>query len=99
MTATANDLNVARASGVLAATAGDSRDSCLWESGPMRDAWLAGYDAHAMPLNKVLPSGGPLIPGHPDYPMPYTECQNCRARTPSGVPTAHFKNCAPGTAS
>lgn len=62
MTAHANDLNVARASGVLAANAGDDRDSCLWEDGPMRDAWLAGYDAHVEPLNKVLPAGGPLHP-------------------------------------
>lgn len=62
MTDHANDLNVARASGVLAANAGDDRDSCLWEDGPMRDAWLAGYDAHVQPLHKVLPAGDPLHP-------------------------------------
>ena len=58
-----NDLNVARAAGTLAAHAGDARDSCLWESGPMRDAWLAAYDAHAgEPLGKVLRDGEPLHP-------------------------------------
>jgi hypothetical protein len=60
---TSNDLNIARAAGTIAAHAGDARDSCLWESGPMRDAWLAAYDAHAgEPLHKVLPAGGPLHP-------------------------------------
>jgi ribosome modulation factor len=58
---TVNDLNVARAHGTLAANAGDSRDSCLWGSGPMRDAWLEAYDRHAgEPLLKVLDAGGPL---------------------------------------
>lgn len=58
-----NDLNVARAAGTLAAQAGDSRDSCLWESGPMREAWLTAYDTHASePLHKVLPAGEPLHP-------------------------------------
>lgn len=58
-----NDLNIARASGMLAADAGDARESCLWPSGPLRDAWLAAYDAHAgEPLHKVLPAGGPLHP-------------------------------------
>lgn len=60
---TATDLNIARAAGTLAAQSGDSRDSCLWESGPMRDAWLTAYDMHAgEPLHKVLPAGGPLHP-------------------------------------
>lgn len=58
---TTNDLNIARAAGTLAAHAGDARESCLWESGPMRDAWMAAYDAHAgEPLHKVLDAGGPL---------------------------------------
>lgn len=63
MTTGANDLNVARAAGTLASQAGDDRDSCLWESGPMRDAWLAAYDTHAgEPLHKVLSAGEPLHP-------------------------------------
>ena len=32
------------------------------------------------PLHKVLPAGGPLISGHPDYPMPYRECTRCGLR-------------------
>lgn len=45
------------------------------------------------PLHKVLPAGGPLIPGHPDYPTPYRECTRCGQRTigdnlPVGCPAA-----------
>jgi hypothetical protein len=45
------------------------------------------------PLHKVLPAGEPLLPGHPDYPMTYTECRECGARTVSGQPAAHFAGC------
>lgn len=45
------------------------------------------------PLHKVLPAGGPLLPGHPDYPMTFQQCEHCSARSPYGQPQAHFKTC------
>lgn len=55
-------LIVARSAGMLAANARDPRESCPFEPGPLRDAWLAAYDASAPGelLAKVLPAGGPL---------------------------------------
>lgn len=55
-------LIVARSAGMLAAHARDPRESCPFEPGPMRDAWLDAYDASAPGelLAKVLPAGGPL---------------------------------------
>jgi hypothetical protein len=50
-------------------------------------------DAHAEPLAKVLHGGGPIIPGHPDYPMEHTECEHCRARTMVGSTKVHFDGC------
>lgn len=58
----AASLIVARSAGMLAAHAGDPRESCPFEPGPLRDAWLAAYDASAPAelLAKVLPAGEPL---------------------------------------
>lgn len=57
-------LIVARSAGMLAAHACDPRESCPFEPGPLRDAWLAAYDASAAEdieiLAKVLPAGGPI---------------------------------------
>lgn len=55
-------LIVARSAGMLAAHARDPRESCPFEPGPLRDAWLDAYDASAQGelLAKVLPAGGPL---------------------------------------
>jgi hypothetical protein len=55
-------LIVARSAGMLAASARDPRESCPFEPGPMRDAWLDAYDASvpADLLAKVLNAGGPL---------------------------------------
>lgn len=55
-------LIVARSAGMLAAHAGDPIESCPFEPGPLRDAWLAAYDASAPGeiLAKVLPAGNPL---------------------------------------
>lgn len=61
MTAT---LMIARSAGMLAAHACDPRESCPFEPGPLRDAWLAAYDASAAEdvevLAKVLPAGEQL---------------------------------------
>lgn len=56
-------LIVARSAGMLAANARDPRESCPFEPGPLRDAWLDAYDASAPGelLAKVLPAGGPLL--------------------------------------
>lgn len=54
-------LIIARSAGMMAAHACDPRESCPFEPGPLRDAWLAAYDASEPELlAKVLPAGGPL---------------------------------------
>lgn len=57
-------LMIARSAGMMAGHVGDPRESCPFEPGSLRDAWLAAYDASADEaaevLAKVLPAGGPL---------------------------------------
>jgi ribosome modulation factor len=80
----ANELNLARAAGTVAGIDGSDPTSCPWPAGELRDAWMAAFHDAGEPLHKVMPAGGPLIPGHPDYPMPYTECPRCSLRALPG---------------
>lgn len=55
------------------------------------------YSGDGELLTKVLPAGGPLLPGHPDHKFPVWECSRCGMRSTrpriEGCPYAHGLGC------